>query len=136
MSWYLQIDGKMGCRTREDVSCALGEDQEVAEHWAAKFAGDLPGRDVKAVEQDYCPAQAEDDRAFAEYSEAGDPQARERALEQRLDLALAALADVEWQDVGGDERRCPCCGAGEHQDGHSARGCKLHQALQGQSGRH
>ncbi len=138
MSWYLQIDGKMGCRSDSDVGhgCALGPDQEVAEYKAKHYAADLVGRDVKAVELDYCPAEAEDHAAFVEYSESIDPQACQRALEQRLDLALAALAEVEWQDVGGDERRCPCCGVGEHQDGHSGHGCKLDQALQGQSGRH
>lgn len=142
MAWYLQIDGKMACRTNEDAMCCLGYDQEVAEHEAQQYAAKLPERDVKAVELDYCPAEAEDHAAFMEHVEANDPQARERALcerldevEPRLNLALAVLADIEWGDVGDDERRCPACGAGERQDGHR-RECGLHKALRGESGRH
>lgn len=139
MGWYLQIDGKMGCRADTDVGhgCALGPDREVAEHTASQYVEGLAGREVRVVEMDYCPAEAADHAIYMEHMEANDPQARERALSERLDQALAVLAKVEWQDVGGDERRCPSCGTGEHQGGHGrGSSCALAKALQGESGRH
>ena len=81
MGWYLQIDGKMGCRADTDVGhgCALGPDREVAEHTASQYVEGLAGREVRVVEMDYCPAEAADHAIYMEHMEANDPQARERA---------------------------------------------------------
>lgn len=135
MGLYLQIDGKMGCRSPHAIACALGEDREVAEHYVRQLGDALAGRTVELVELTHCPAAARDQELFYEHVEATDPQACAHTLQRRLDAALAELENVEWVDIGGDERRCPSCGAGEGQDGH-ARWCGLDRALRGRRGRH